>query len=173
MLGLIVVAPENRAPDAVNDSVTASNSAVLTVARPDTLRTLALGLDAGLDVRTVRVGGLRVVVPLHPRTAGVIAREAISVDGLTVLAPLSHGELVSCYPVVDDELHRALLQSLVETARAIFKAKAASIFLLDEDGAGQLLERTAPRIVAGDRAGADGPLFPRSRRRTQGIADRL
>jgi GAF domain-containing protein len=32
-----------------------------------------------------------------------------------------------------EELHRTLLQSIVETARAIFKAKAASIFLLDEE----------------------------------------
>ena len=30
-------------------------------------------------------------------------------------------------------LHRALLQSIVEVARAIFGAKAASIFLLDEE----------------------------------------
>ena len=29
-------------------------------------------------------------------------------------------------------LHRALLQSIVEVARAIFRAKASSIFLLDE-----------------------------------------
>jgi GAF domain-containing protein len=32
-----------------------------------------------------------------------------------------------------EQLHRALLQSVVETARAIFRAKAASIFLLDEE----------------------------------------
>lgn len=31
-----------------------------------------------------------------------------------------------------DELNRALLRSIVETARAIFRAKAASVFLLDE-----------------------------------------
>jgi GAF domain-containing protein len=31
-----------------------------------------------------------------------------------------------------DELNRSLLQSIVETARAIFRAKASSIFLLDE-----------------------------------------
>lgn len=40
---------------------------------------------------------------------------------------------VAAGALAGDELHRALLQSLVETARAIFKAKAASIFLLDED----------------------------------------
>ncbi len=32
-----------------------------------------------------------------------------------------------------EETHRALLQSVVDTARAIFKAKAASVFLLDEE----------------------------------------
>ena len=32
-----------------------------------------------------------------------------------------------------DELHRSLLRSIVETARAIFDAKASSIFLLDEE----------------------------------------
>jgi GAF domain-containing protein len=32
-----------------------------------------------------------------------------------------------------EELYRGLLRSIVETARAIFRAKAASIFLLDED----------------------------------------
>src|SRR5205085_2992258 len=31
-----------------------------------------------------------------------------------------------------EEQHRALLQSIVEVARAIFRAKASSIFLLDE-----------------------------------------
>ena len=40
---------------------------------------------------------------------------------------------VAAGALAGDELHRALLQSLVETARAIFKAKASSIFLLDED----------------------------------------
>jgi len=32
-----------------------------------------------------------------------------------------------------EEQHRALLQSIVDVARAIFRAKASSIFLLDED----------------------------------------
>ena len=32
-----------------------------------------------------------------------------------------------------DEAHRALLQATVEVARAIFGAKAASVFLLDEE----------------------------------------
>ena len=35
--------------------------------------------------------------------------------------------------VTGDELHRGLLQSIVETARAIFAAKAASVFLVDEE----------------------------------------
>ncbi|MGN6378156.1 MAG: GAF domain-containing protein [Gaiellales bacterium] len=33
----------------------------------------------------------------------------------------------------DDELHRSLLASIVNVARAIFGARAASVFLLDED----------------------------------------
>ena len=33
-----------------------------------------------------------------------------------------------------DERHRELLQSVVDVARAIFGAKAASVFLLDRDG---------------------------------------
>ena len=37
-----------------------------------------------------------------------------------------------------DEQHRALLQSIVDVARAIFDAKASSIFLYDED-AGELV----------------------------------
>jgi GAF domain-containing protein len=37
-----------------------------------------------------------------------------------------------------ESLHRSLLQSIVETARAIFSAKASSIFLLDE-AAGELV----------------------------------
>jgi GAF domain-containing protein len=32
-----------------------------------------------------------------------------------------------------DELHRALLRSIVDVARAIFRARAASVFLLDRD----------------------------------------
>jgi GAF domain-containing protein len=35
--------------------------------------------------------------------------------------------------LASEEQHRALLQSIVEVARAIFNAKASSIFLLDED----------------------------------------
>jgi GAF domain-containing protein len=33
-----------------------------------------------------------------------------------------------------DELHRALLRSIVDVARAIFRARAASVFLLDAEG---------------------------------------
>jgi GAF domain-containing protein len=58
--------------------------------------------------------------------------------------------------VAGEELHRALLHSIVETARAIFAAKAASVFLVDEDtgelvfeavageGSGDLLGRRLP-----------------------------
>ena len=35
--------------------------------------------------------------------------------------------------VAGEDLHRTLLQSIVETARAIFAAKAASVFLVDEE----------------------------------------
>ena len=38
----------------------------------------------------------------------------------------------------DDELHRALLRSIVDVARAIFGARAASVFLLD-DGSDELV----------------------------------
>ena len=31
----------------------------------------------------------------------------------------------------DDDLHRSLLRSIVDVARAIFRARAASVFLLD------------------------------------------
>jgi GAF domain-containing protein len=40
---------------------------------------------------------------------------------------------VAAGALAGDELHRALLQSLVETARAIFRAKASSVFLLDDE----------------------------------------
>lgn len=40
---------------------------------------------------------------------------------------------VAAGALAGEELHRALLQSLVETARAIFRAKASSIFLVDEE----------------------------------------
>jgi GAF domain-containing protein len=55
-----------------------------------------------------------------------------------------------------EDAHRSLLQSTVEVARAIFHAKAASVFLLDEDadelvfaavageGAGELVGRRFP-----------------------------
>jgi GAF domain-containing protein len=42
-----------------------------------------------------------------------------------------------------DELHRSLLASIVETARAIFAAKASSIFLLDEDADELVFEAVA------------------------------
>ena len=47
-----------------------------------------------------------------------------------------------------DEAHRALLQATVEVARAIYGAKAASVFLLDEEA-----EELVFEAVAGEGAG--------------------
>ncbi|MDX6479982.1 MAG: hypothetical protein QOG85_492 [Gaiellaceae bacterium] len=55
-----------------------------------------------------------------------------------------------------DEAHRSLLQATVEVARAIFGAKAASVFLLDADADELVFE-----AVAGEGAGAlIGRRFP-------------
>lgn len=57
-----------------------------------------------------------------------------------------------------DEAHRSLLQATVEVARAIFGAKAASVFLLDEEADELVFE-----AVAGEGAGAlTGERFPAS-----------
>ena len=57
-----------------------------------------------------------------------------------------------------DDAHRALLQSVVDTARAIFGARAASIFLLDEEADELVFE-----AVAGEGEGAlVGKRFPSS-----------
>ena len=57
-----------------------------------------------------------------------------------------------------DEAHRALLQSVVDTARQIFGARAASIFLLDEETDELVFE-----AVAGEGEGAlVGMRFPSS-----------
>ena len=45
----------------------------------------------------------------------------------------SYQEAVAAGMLPSEESHRALLQSIVDVARAIFDAKASSIFLLDED----------------------------------------
>jgi GAF domain-containing protein len=45
--------------------------------------------------------------------------------------------------VAGEDLHRALLQSIVETARAIFGAKAASVFLVDEETGELVFEAVA------------------------------
>ena len=45
--------------------------------------------------------------------------------------------------LASEEQHRALLQSIVEVARAIFNAKASSIFLLDEDADELVFEAVA------------------------------
>ena len=42
-----------------------------------------------------------------------------------------------------EEAHRALLQATVEVARAIFRAKAASVFLLDEEAEELVFEAVA------------------------------
>ncbi|HZR94421.1 MAG TPA: GAF domain-containing protein [Gaiellaceae bacterium] len=58
--------------------------------------------------------------------------------------------------VGSDESFRALLQATVETARAIFRAKAASVFLLDEE-----TEELVFEAVAGEGAGElVGKRFP-------------
>jgi len=55
-----------------------------------------------------------------------------------------------------DEAHRSLLQATVEVARAIFGAKAASVFLLDEEA-----EELVFEAVAGEGAGdLIGTRFP-------------
>jgi GAF domain-containing protein len=57
-----------------------------------------------------------------------------------------------------DEAHRSLLQATVEVARAIFGAKAASVFLLDEEADELVFE-----AVAGEGAGElIGLRFPAS-----------
>ena len=45
----------------------------------------------------------------------------------------SYQEAVAAGMLPSEESHRALLQSIVDVARAIFNAKASSIFLLDEE----------------------------------------
>jgi GAF domain-containing protein len=50
---------------------------------------------------------------------------------------------VAAGALAGDDLHRALLQSLVETARSIFKAKASSIFVLDEEADELVFEAVA------------------------------
>jgi GAF domain-containing protein len=65
---------------------------------------------------------------------------------------------VSAGVLASEESHRALLQSIVEVARAIFKAKASSIFLHDQEADELVFE-----AVAGE--GADtlvGMRFPSS-----------
>src|SRR5919202_3593452 len=57
-----------------------------------------------------------------------------------------------------EESYRALLQSVVEVARALFRAKASSIFLLDEEADELVFE-----AVAGEGAGdLVGKRFPSS-----------
>ena len=51
-----------------------------------------------------------------------------------------------------EEEHRALLQSIVEVARAFFSSKAASIFLHDEDTDELVFEAVAGELQVLDRA---------------------
>lgn len=55
-----------------------------------------------------------------------------------------------------DEQHRALMQSIVDVARAIFDAKASSIFLYDED-AGELVFEAVAGEGEGDLIGTRLP----------------
>ena len=60
--------------------------------------------------------------------------------------------------LASEEAHKALLQSIVDVARAIFDARASSIFLLDEDAGELVLE-----AVSGEgQEGLVGMRFPSS-----------
>lgn len=52
---------------------------------------------------------------------------------MTGEAPYPYGEAVAAGTFASEEAHRALLQSIVDVARAIFGAKASSVLLLDEE----------------------------------------
>ena len=60
----------------------------------------------------------------------------------------SYQEAVAAGMLPSEESHRSLLQSIVDVARAIFGAKASSIFLLDEDNDELIFE-----AVSGEGAG--------------------
>ena len=62
-----------------------------------------------------------------------------------------------------EELHGSLLQSIVDVARAIFSAKASSIFLLDED-ADELVFDGVSGEGSGDLVGRRFPSEHRDRR---------
>ena len=78
-----------------------------------------------------------------------------------------------------EEEHRSLLQSMVEVARAIFAARASSVFLLDEEadelvfeavsgeGAESLLGQRIPASTGVCRRGARDPRAGRARGRRQ------
>src|SRR6185503_7276895 len=97
-------------------------------------------------LRTARLHRQQLCDPPHRRHRGTDAFEAPGADTLPAEEPaLSHrlecgGRSVSeelrsaaaAGVLGSEESHRELLQSIVEVARAIFKAKASSIFLLDE-----------------------------------------
>jgi GAF domain-containing protein len=65
---------------------------------------------------------------------------------------------VAAGSLASEEAHRALLQSIVDVARAIFDARASSIFLLDEEAGELVLE-----AVSGEgQEGLVGMRFPSS-----------
>ena len=80
-----------------------------------------------------------------------------------------------------EDSHRALLQSIVEVARAIFGARASSVFLLDEEtdelvfeavageGADELIGQRFPSSTGIARLGARHAAAARDRRRSTRI----
>ena len=96
----------------------------------------------------------------------------------------SYQEAVAAGMLPSEESHRALLQSIVDVARAIFGAKASSIFLLDQDtdelvfeavsgeGEGDLIGMRIPSENRHRRLGARDRPADRDRRPLAGPAVR-
>ena len=59
-----------------------------------------------------------------------------------------------------EEAHRSLLQATVEVARAIFNAKAASVFLLDEEADELVFEAVAGEGAGVTDSSGEGALSP-------------
>ena len=121
----------------------------------------------------------------HRRAVGARALEAPGADALPaeerpLLDGVEHGrqrmtdgssyqEAVAAGMLPSEESHRALLQSIVDVARAIFGAKASSIFLLDTatdelvfeavsgEGEGDLDRDADSRRAPGSPAGCSSP----------------
>src|SRR4029079_1725686 len=108
-------------------------------ARPRPRRRLARRRDAALHRQQLRHAAHRRHLRAHPRQASgsdaVPAQERPLPDGVqregSTMSDLEAA--VAAGVLGADEAHRALLQATVEVARAIFGAKAASVFLLDEE----------------------------------------